>query len=106
MNQLKVWMLAATQDEKAALADLAGTTVGTLSQISGGYRSGGEANVRSGMARKLENAAKVLNKRNLALPALLRTDLSHECRGCDFAQKCLGDRAAASGFNVVMDDLA
>lgn len=103
MNQLRVWMLAASQEEKAALADLAGTTIGTLSQISGGYRSNGDANVRSGMARKLENAAKVLNARNQALPALLRTDLSHECRECDFAQKCLGDRAAASGFNVVLD---
>ena len=97
-------MQAASIEEKYALADLAGTSLGTLNQIAGGYRTGGEAIVRAGMARKLETAAKVLNKRNRALPGLLRTDLSPECRECDFAQKCLGDKAAASGFNVIFDE--
>lgn len=101
MNQLRIWMTAATQDEKVALADLAGTTVGTLNQISGGYRTNGEANVRSGLARKLEKAAQVLNKRNKNLPIMLRTDLSPECRECDFAQRCLGDKAIMSGFDVI-----
>lgn len=101
MNQLKIWMLAASTEEKVALADLAGTTLGTLNQIAGGYRNKGDAVVRSGMARKLENAAAVLNKRNSALPSLLRTDLSVECRECDFAKRCLGDKAAASGFNTI-----
>ena len=103
MNQLKVWMQAATQAEKAALADLAGTSVQMLSQIAGGYRRGGEANVRSGLAIRLEQAAKALNRRNDALPELFRTDLSPECRGCDFAQRCLKDKAALSGFNVMED---
>lgn len=99
MNQLKIWMTAATAEEKAALADLADTSVGTLNQIAGGYRSNGDASVRAGLARKLEKAAATLNRRNQSLPVLLRTDLSPECRECDFAKKCLGDRAAASGFN-------
>ena len=51
MNQLRLWMQAASQDEKAALADLANTTVGTLNQIAGGYRTGGEAVIRAGLAR-------------------------------------------------------
>ena len=101
MNQLRIWMTAASQDEKAALADLADTSVGTLNQIAGGYRSNGEAVVRAGLARKLEKAASVLNKRNKMLPVLLRTDLSPECRECDFAQRCLGDKAATSGFDVI-----
>ena len=103
MNQLKMWMAVATQEEKHALAQLAGTTIGTLSQIAGGYRTGGDANVRSGMARNLELAAKALNKRNPALPEVLRTDLSPECRVCEFAQKCLGEKMRASGFNVVAE---
>lgn len=101
MNQLRMWMQAASQEEKSALADLAGTTIGTLNQIAGGYRTGGEAIVRSGLARKLEKAAAVLNKRNKLLPALLRTDLSPECRECEFAQRCLGDKAIMSGFTVI-----
>ena len=101
MNQLRLWMQAASQDEKAALADLANTTVGTLNQIAGGYRTGGEAVIRAGLARKLEKAAQVLNRRNKSLPTLLRTDLSPECRECEFAQRCLGDKAIMSGFNVI-----
>lgn len=101
MNQLRIWMHTASVEEREALADLAGTTVGTLNQIAGGYRTGGVAAVRSGLARKLEKAAIVLNKRNKALPMLLRTDLSPECRECEFAQKCLGDKAVLSGFDVI-----
>ena len=54
MNQLKVWVQAASQAENAALADLAWTTIQMLSQIAGGYRRGGEANVRSDLAIRLE----------------------------------------------------
>lgn len=101
MNQLRIWMHTASVEEREALAELADTTVGTLNQIAGGYRTGGTAAVRAGLARKLERAAIVLNKRNKALPMLLRTDLSPECRECEFAQKCLGDKAALSGFDVI-----
>lgn len=90
MNQLKLWMDAASPSEKTDLARLAGTTIGTLNQIAGGYRTGGHAAVRSGLARKLENAAKALQDLNPGLPDLLRIDLSPECRGCEFAQRCLG----------------
>ena len=104
MNQLKIWMTAASQDEKVALADLAGTSLGMLSQIAGGYRTKGAAVVRSGLARRLEKAAAVLNKRNRTLPGLLRTDLSPECRECEFAQRCLGDKASLSGFDVIVEN--
>lgn len=104
MNQLKIWMTAATQEEKHALAELAGTSIGSLSQIAGGYRTNGDAIVRSGLARRLEKAAAVLNRRNRSLPGLLRTDLSPECRECEFAQRCLGDKASLSGFNVLAEN--
>ena len=100
MNALRVWMSAASPEEKAALAELAGTTVGTLSQIAGGYRSKGIANVRARLARRLELAATLLRKSNAALPDLFRTDLSAECRECEFAQKCLGPKA---DFSVIAD---
>lgn len=100
MNQLRIWMHSASLEERQALAELAGTSVGTLNQIAGGYRTNGEAIVRAGLARKLEQAAAVLNKRNSALPPLNRTDLSPECRECDFAIRCMS-AAAKSGFKTV-----
>lgn len=101
MNQLKLWMDSATAEEKATLADLAKTSIGNLTQIAGAYRTGGVASVRAGLARRIEQAAAVVGKRNRTLPAVLRTDLSPECRECDFAQRCLGSKAAASGFDVL-----
>ena len=104
MNQLRTWMTSATQQQKIALADLAGTSVGMLYQIAGAYRrESKETVVRSGLAIRLEQAAKALNKDNL-LPELLRTDLSPDCRGCDFARRCLGEKMDRSGFNVVPEE--
>lgn len=103
MNQLRIWLDAASKDEKQRLAAGAETSVGTLAQIAGGYRTAGVANVRAGLARKLEKAAAVLRKQNRALPPLLRTDLAPECQACDFAQRCLGDKAALSGFPILPD---
>ena len=104
MNQLRIWMQQASPEEREVLASLADTTVGTLNQIAGGYRTNGAAVVRAGLARKLEIAAKVLNRRNKELPLIVRTDLSPECRECDFAQKCLGEKAALSGFDVIEEN--
>lgn len=101
MNQLRLWMDAASADEKRALAELAGTTVGTLHQIAGGYRTGGSAAIRPRLAKKIEQAVTLLGKSNKHLPAVLRTDLAPECRECEFAQRCLGQKAAASGFDVI-----
>ena len=103
MNQLKIWMDAASHEEKALLAELAGTSIGNLNQIAGGYRTGGAAAVRAGLARRIEKAAGAVAKRNRALPPLVRTDLSSECRECDFAQRCLGMKSAASGFDILDD---
>lgn len=101
MNQLRLWMDAASAEEKRALAKLANTSLGSLHQIAGGYRTRGSASVRPGLARRLEQAASLLNKANKQLPPLLRTDLAPECRECEFAQKCLGMKAATSGFDAI-----
>lgn len=103
MNQLKVFLNAASAAEKTALAEMSGTTLGTLHQVAGGYRKNGEAVVRAGLARRIEEAAIILRKKNRALPELFRTDLSPECRGCDFAQRCLGNKTAGGDFAVLQD---
>ncbi|MFZ6767785.1 hypothetical protein ACO0LM_11945 [Undibacterium sp. Di26W] len=105
-NQLKLWLNAASAVERRNLAKEAGTTVGTLQQIAGAYRNDGVAQIRSGLAGKIANAAALLRKKNKELPEILRTDLSPECRGCEFAQKCLGQRAVASEFNAIEDDVS
>lgn len=101
MNSLRRWMDVASTKEVRELAELAGTTYGTLHQIAGGYRTKGAAKVRAGLARRIELAAQELRKRNSGLPDIVRTDLSLECRECEFAQKCLGGRAVASDFDPV-----
>lgn len=103
MNQLRKWMRAATPQEREQLAALADTTMGTLHQISGAYRSGGKPSVRAGLARRLELAAEQLRKTNRNLPVLVRTDLSPECAECEFAQKCLGQKAVASDFPFIVE---
>lgn len=103
MNQLKAFLAAATTEEKAALAKLSETTVGTLHQVAGGYRKGGAAVVRSGLAMRIEAAAAQLRKKNRSLPELFRTDLSPECRECDFAKRCLGNKTAGGDFSVLTE---
>lgn len=100
-NQMSVWMETADVEEQKQLALLAGTTVGTLQQIAGSYRTSGVATVRSGLAGRLERAADTLRRKNKNLPPLVRTDLSPECRECEFAQRCLKAAAVASDFSIV-----
>lgn len=103
MNQLKTWFASASQSEKNALAEGSGTSLGMLYQLAGGYRSGGEASVRAGLARRLEHVAAELKKKNPKLPELWRIDIAPECRGCDFALKCMGRKAVALDFDVIKD---
>lgn len=102
-NQMKVWMDAADVEEQKQLAMLAGTTVGTLQQIAGSYRTNGIPVVRSGLATRIERAADTIRRKNKKLPVLVRTDLSPECRDCEFAQRCLKGSAVASDFAVVTE---
>ena len=102
MNRLKKWMLAATKQQKIALADMAGTTLPMLRQFAGAYRHKDRGvSMRSGLAIRMEQAAAALHRIDDTLPEMLRTDLSPECRGCDFARKCLGDRVDESGFEAI-----
>ncbi len=82
-NALRNWMLAASTKEAIQLANAAGTTLGTLQQIAGGYRTEGRAATKPELAAKLEAASIVLTRKNL--PPLRREDLCPACRRCDLA---------------------
>lgn len=76
-------MAALSPDDKATLADLAGTTKGQLYQLTGGHR-----NCSADLAIRLEHAAAKMRKKNPELPPLARTDLCAACRGCEYAKAC------------------
>ena len=90
-------MAAATVDEQELLATRVGTSRGTLYQLATGHRKAG-----ADRARAIERETKVMHKASKGrLPIVYRTDLSEDCRGCEFAQRCLGERAVVSEFPIV-----
>lgn len=103
INQMRVFLRAAKADEIAQVATLAGTTVGTLNQIAGSYRTEGNPQVRSGLAGRIQSAVAEVRRTNKALPTVLKTDLSPECRECEYARKCLRGSELAGEFNVLAE---
>lgn len=97
ITPMKVWMTAATPDEQHLLAEKVGTTRGMLYQWAGGHRQ-----ASAEMAGRIEAATAVMHKASKGrLPAIVRTDLCEACRSCQYAAKCLGDRAVVSDFPIV-----
>jgi DNA-binding transcriptional regulator YdaS (Cro superfamily) len=90
---LKSWMRAATTAEQHKLANLISTTPGMLYQYSNGERQ-----VSPVRAREMEMATALLAKANPTLPLLYRTDLASACAGCEFAKKCLAEKADRAEF--------
>ena len=81
-NKMREWIASATRTELDRLAKLAKTTVGTVRQIAGGYRTEGEARATPEVARNIELAAiKVYRE---GLPSLKREDLCPACAQCEF----------------------
>lgn len=103
MNQMRLWMQSASPNEQIKLAELAGTTIGTLHQIAGSYRTHGNPTIRSGLAGRIQSAANELRRKNKLLPVVLRTDLSPECRDCEYAKHCLKSAAIVGEFNHVVE---
>ena len=79
MNALKRWMQTATAAEKKQLAARAKTTIGTLYQIAGSYRTGGKAQVDADLAGRIAKASK---------GAIRREELSTACARCEYARRC------------------
>lgn len=86
MNVLAAWWQEATAEEKKALAQLAETTVESLHQMAGAYRTDGELRITADVARRIEAATKKLQRRGLKM--LRREDMSPACSQCEFAAKC------------------
>jgi hypothetical protein len=94
---VKQWMSLATVEEQQLLAERAGTSRGYLYQLAGGHR---QASAELGAA--IERESKFMAKASKGrLPIIYRTDIVAACRACDFAQKCLGERAVVSDFPIV-----
>lgn len=90
-------MAAATADEQKLLAERVGTTVGMLRQYSGGHRQ-----CSAETAGKIEAVSAAMHKASRGrLPKILRTDTCAACRACQYAAKCLGERAVVSEFPIV-----
>lgn len=97
ITPLRVWMRAATQDERELMAQRAATTVGGLRQIANGHRQ-----ASADMAGRIEAASAVMAKASKGrLPKIVRTDICAACRACQYAAKCLGERAVVSDFPIV-----
>lgn len=80
-NAMRDWIAAATAEELRTLATRARTTVGTLRQLAGGYRSKGRAVASSELATRIELATAATARPGLAL--VKRGDLSSSCAKCD-----------------------
>lgn len=89
MNPFRKWWSAATPAQKRRLARLAKTTVGSLHQLAGSYRTGGVLHASPELARRIEIAAdKIAGFSIDKLPMIRRVDLCPACRRCEFARKC------------------
>lgn len=97
LTPMRVWMRAATPDERSTMARRAGTSVGMLNQLAGGHRQ-----ASADMAGRIERVAAEMHRASKGrLPAVVRTDLCEACRACQYAAKCLGERAVVSEFPIV-----
>lgn len=97
ITPMRQWMAAATVEEQELLAQRVGTSRAVLYQLAGGYRN---ASAERAQAIERETKAMALASGG-RLPVVYRTDLCEACRACDFAQRCLGERAVISEFPIV-----
>lgn len=92
IHPLTRWMNKSTAPEKRELAALARTTVATLRQIAGGYRTKGKPRASAELARRIEIGTVKLSaaREGRKLPVVLRTDLCSACSVCEYAKTCKG----------------
>lgn len=97
ITPMRNWMASATVAEQELLANRIGSSRGMLYQMAGGHR-----NASAERAQAIERETRLMAKASKGrLPVVYRTDLCEACRGCDFAAKCLGNRAVVSEFPIV-----
>lgn len=101
ISVMKTWMRAATEAERSALASAVGTSVGMLGQYAGGHRE-----MSAERAGRIEAASATMHKASKGrLPKIVRTDVCGACRQCQYAAKCLGERAVVSDFPIVAEQV-
>lgn len=97
ITPMRNWMAAATVDEQELLAQRIGTSRGMLYQMAGGHR-----NASAERAQAIERETRLMARASKGrLPVVYRTDLCEACRSCDFARRCLGEKAVVSEFPIV-----
>lgn len=82
-NPLSAWMRQATPARRERLARLARTTLGTLRQIAGSYRTKGKPSVTPKLAARIEHGVK-----RIGGPEVRREELCPACASCEFAKRC------------------
>ena len=97
ITPLKVWMNGATVQEQELLAARSGTSRGTLYQYASGHRK-----ASAERAGEIERITAEMHKASKGrLPKVYRTDLAQACLHCEYAQRCLGEKAVVSEFPIV-----
>jgi len=104
MNILKQWMRAAEPAEQELMAAAIGTSRGMLYQYSNVDSTDRWPDTERAVL--IERQAEKMHKASGGrLPLIYRTDLSEVCRGCEFAQKCLGAKALRADFPIVTKEM-
>jgi len=79
VNPFRRWWNAASPEQKKRLARRASTTVSSLHQLAGSYRTKGKLHASPELARRIEIASR---------GALKRTELCPACGRCELAKRC------------------
>ena len=85
-NAMRTWLANAKKAEVEKLVKMAKTSLGTLRQIAGGYRTEGEARTTPEKARAVEIATHKLSREGLA--PVLRGELCPACSQCEYQKLC------------------
>jgi len=86
VNTLQRWMRAASLEEREQLAKHAGTTLGTLRQTAGAYRTNGKLTASADLAIAIERGTSALYRPGLHV--VRREQLASACAKCEFAKQC------------------
>ena len=104
MNVMKLFMRAATPAEQDLLAQQCGTSRSYLYHLSASEEKSYAREPKPKLAAAIERVSAEMHRSSKGrLPRIYRTDLVTACRGCEFAQKCLGAAAVRSDFPIVAE---
>lgn len=94
---MHAWMREASTEQQIDLARRAGTSRAYLYMLGNGHRAASPA-----LAAEIERVtAEMYKETGGRLQRLYRTDLAHECRGCEFARRCLGPIVERADFAFI-----